>query len=86
MISEAPGVGEEADLAQLKWRSRRGMLELDVLLERFVQRELEILNAAELGQYEALLELPDAELLDLLCGRTAPLPGLAALIRRIQQS
>jgi len=79
-------VSDEADLARLRWRSRRGMLELDVLLARFVQREFASLNLDERRQYEALLELPDPELLELLYGRTEPAPELAALIKRIRQT
>ena len=55
-------------LERLKWRSRRGLLELDIVLERFWS------GTAELGQGEAaalarLLELPDNDLLDLVMGR-----------------
>jgi antitoxin CptB len=83
--SEAAGVSEDVDLAKLRWRSRRGLLELDLWLGRFVQRQLSALTPTECGQYEALLALPDPDLLDMLNGRASPLPGLAALIRRIQQ-
>jgi antitoxin CptB len=78
-------VSEDEDLGKLAWRSRRGLLELDLWLGRFVQRQLFALTTAEREQYEALLELPDPDLLELLDGRREPLPGLAALIRRIQQ-
>ena len=84
--SGAAGVSEDEVLARLRWRSRRGILELDVLLERFVQGELEVLSTAERSQFEALLELPDPDLLDVLYGRAEPLPALAALIRRIRQT
>jgi succinate dehydrogenase flavin-adding protein (antitoxin of CptAB toxin-antitoxin module) len=79
-------VSEGGELARLKWRSRRGLLELDVLLDRFLQRAFADLSPDECEQYEALLELPDPDLLELLDGRREPMPGLAALIRRIQQT
>ncbi len=79
-------MSEDEDLARLAWRSRRGLLELDLWLGRFVQRQLFALTPAEREQYEALLELPDPDLLELLDGRAEPPPGLTALIRRIQQT
>jgi succinate dehydrogenase flavin-adding protein (antitoxin of CptAB toxin-antitoxin module) len=79
-------VNEDEELARLRWRSRRGLLELDLRLGRFVQRELSALTPAARRQYEALLELPDPDLLELLDGRREPMPGLAAVIRRIQQT
>ncbi len=79
-------MSQDVDLARLRWRSRRGMLELDVLLDRFLQREFAALSSNERGQYEALLELPDLELLDMLYGRIEPPPDLAVLIERIQQT
>ncbi|HYP67292.1 MAG TPA: succinate dehydrogenase assembly factor 2 [Thiobacillaceae bacterium] len=85
-VSEAPGGSEDVDLARLAWRSRRGLLELDLWLGGFAQRQLSALTPAERRQYEALLELPDPELLELLQGRRESPLGLAALIRRIQQT
>jgi antitoxin CptB len=79
-------VKDDEDLTRMVWRSRRGLLELDLWLGRFVQRQLVALTPAERRQYEALLELPDPDLLDLLYGRAEPLPGLTALIRRIQHT
>lgn len=43
---------------RVKWRCRRGLLELDLMLTRFLARELESLDVPEL---EALLELLAAE-------------------------
>ena len=83
---EGPGVREDHEFARLVWRSRRGLLELDLWLGRFVQRGLPGLTPAERGAYEALLALPDPDLLAMLDGRAAPLPRLGALIRRIQQT
>ena len=52
----------------MKWRSRRGLLELDIVLERFWSRTngLDDGDAAALAR---LLELPDNDLLDLVMGR-----------------
>ena len=56
-------------LERLKWRSRRGLLELDLVFERFwagAGRNMDEAGAAEL---ERLLALPDNDLLDLVMGR-----------------
>ncbi len=52
------------------------MLENDLLLGRFLDRLGRTLDAAQNAALLKLLELPDAELLDLLLGRREPLPPL----------
>jgi antitoxin CptB len=44
---------------RLRWRCRRGMKELDVLLERFLEREREPLAAGRWTELELLLETED---------------------------
>jgi len=56
-------------LERLKWRSRRGLLELDLVLERFWKRTGDRLEDAEAAALERLLQLPDNDLLDLVMGR-----------------
>ena len=81
--------GEPAALAdrdgrRLLWRCRRGMKELDVLLERFVRRGLPPPGSPERAQLARLLELPDPALAELLLGAGgAGDPELDALLRRI---
>jgi len=62
-------------LGKLRWRCRRGLLENDLLLERFFAR------AEPLGEDDArglalLMELADNDLLDLFLGRREPPPEL----------
>ena len=59
-------------LAQLRWRCRRGMRELDVLLERYLRERYPSAPAAEQQAFEALLDLPDPELLALLLRQQVP--------------
>jgi antitoxin CptB len=74
----------ELDPARLRWHCRRGLRELDVLLERFLQERWPAATAEERAGFAALLELPDPELAALCLGRVAPPSGLAArLIRDI---
>ena len=53
-------------LSRLRWRCRRGMLELDLLLQPFLDSGYEELNEAEQGLFLQLLELPDQELFEQL--------------------
>jgi antitoxin CptB len=54
--------------SRLYWRCRRGMLELDLLLEGFLERGYGELRPHQREHFEKLIELPDAQLFDLLLG------------------
>lgn len=58
--------------ARLRWRCRRGMRELDVVLQRYLERDYPAAGAAERQAFEALLELQDPQLLAYLLGSEAP--------------
>jgi len=71
--------------ARLRWHCRRGMLELDVILQRFADQDLDRLDAAALAVLERLLEQSDPDLMDwLLKGEPVPDPELAGLVERIR--
>ena len=55
-------------LSKLRWQCRRGMLELDLLLNRFVEHEAETLSAEEIERFKSLLEQPDPVLYAWLLG------------------
>jgi antitoxin CptB len=70
---------------RLRWRCRRGMKELDVLLERWLERHRGLATAEDLQRFETLLELQDPELARyLLAGQAHPDPGLQGLIDRVR--
>jgi len=60
------------ELNRLRWRCRRGMLENDLILARFLDARGDALTEAELTALDRLLELSDAELWELLSGRREP--------------
>ena len=60
------------ELNRLRWRCRRGMLENDLILARFVAARGTELTEGEVAALDRLLDLPDNELWDLLAGRTEP--------------
>ncbi|HEY2863328.1 MAG TPA: succinate dehydrogenase assembly factor 2 [Casimicrobiaceae bacterium] len=71
----SPKVGDSPDeraLARLRWRCRRGMLENDLILERFLDARAGSLTAADVAALDALLDHGDNELWDLLSARTEP--------------
>jgi len=49
---------------KLKWKCRRGLLELDIVLERYLAQH------PEDGELAALLDLPDNDLWDIVAGRS----------------
>ena len=74
-------------LAKLRWRSRRGMRELDALLLAFLDANAMRLTEPEIASFEAILELPDPTLHAYLLGRSAPADAATAeLIERIRAS
>jgi len=59
-------------IQQLRWRSRRGLLELELLLLPFARDRLDALSAAELQSYEQLLACEDLDIYDWLQQRSQP--------------
>ena len=71
-------------LDRLRWKARRGLLENDLLLSKFLEAELTNLYDAELDTLDALLQLGDNDLLDLLMGRkSSPDAAFGAMVRKI---
>ena len=76
-----------ADIARLRWRCRRGLHELDGVLESFARGTLATLDADDFARFERILDLPDPELVAYLLGSSAPAdPDLLPLVERIRSS
>jgi antitoxin CptB len=58
------------ELGRIRWHCRRGLLELDLILEAFNRRHLDCLDAEQLTRFKELLAFPDNDLLDIVMGRT----------------
>ena len=70
---------------RLRWRCRRGMLELDLLLQGFLDRGYAKLSLDRQKVFENLLDYPDDVLLELLMGRSAAAdPEVADVIEEIR--
>lgn len=57
---------KDAELRRLAWRCRRGMLELDIVLQRFIALHFNDLTLAQLLAFDNLLELPDNDFWTLI--------------------
>ena len=65
-----------AEISKLKWRCRRGLLENDLLIQRFFSRHETALSVSQAQGLARLMELPDPDLLDLLLARSEPAGAL----------
>ena len=75
--------------ARLRWRSRRGLLENDLLITRFLDAHETSLTDADVEAFSSLMDLGDNDLLALLLARSEPtgsvaLPQVHALRSRMR--
>ena len=63
---------DERALSKLRWRCRRGLLENDLLIERFFNRHPDGITSTQADGLTALMDLGDNDLLDLLLRRREP--------------
>jgi antitoxin CptB len=63
------------EIERVRWRCRRGMLELDILLSRFVDHHYAHMDEAQRMAFDVLLDMPDAVLWDMITGRTSASPA-----------
>ena len=63
---------EQSELNRLFWHSRRGMLELDVLLVPFVQEVYPTLDAENQARYRKLLECEEQDMFGWFMQRGEP--------------
>ncbi len=77
---------DNARLRRIRWRCRRGMLENDLMLSRFLDRCADTLTEDDIANLDALLHMSDNALWDLLSGRAeADDPRLASFAARLAQ-
>ena len=63
---------DPVSMERIRWRCRRGLLELDIVLERFIGQYAS-LNTQQKIIFDELLDLPDTGLWDLLSGKESAL-------------
>ena len=78
----------DGNMARLRWRCRRGMRELDVMLARYLDRVWATASPAERDAFMQLVDLQDPDLFGYLVGRTSPVEesqrAVIACIRRLE--
>ena len=82
---------DPANRARLRWRARRGLLENDLILTRFLDAHEADLSDDDVDALTRLLDLADNPLMDLLLGRAEPegeidLPQVRTLLARLRQA
>ena len=82
---------DPANRARLRWRARRGLLENDLILTRFLDAHEQDMTDEEVDALTRLLDLADNPLMDLLLGRSEPsgevdLPHVHALLAKLRQA
>jgi len=76
-----------SELARMRWKCRRGMLELDLLLRDFLDSDYQHLDEAGLQLFDRILDYPDAVLLEWLMGRIRPTDtDVAQLVDKIRSA
>jgi len=71
--------------AKLKWHCRRGMRELDLLLEGFLEDHYEALGQADRDSFERLLDCRNEDLMDwIVDGKPPPDGRLSGILGQIR--
>lgn len=76
---------ETESTRRLRWRCRRGLLELDIVFTRFLDERYAKLGAVEQASFERLLEHPDPILLAWLQGQEQPPSDLKLIFYKVTQ-
>jgi len=77
-------MSRDPEISRLRWRCRRGMRELDMLLLGYVENRYVDAVPAEQEAFRRLLTIPDPDILALLTGRAvADDEYLAYVIERL---
>lgn len=62
---------DDRRVERLKWRSRRGLLELDLIFTRFWNKYESAVGEQEMQALDRLLQMPDNDILDMIMQRQA---------------
>ncbi|VAW69171.1 Succinate dehydrogenase flavin-adding protein, antitoxin of CptAB toxin-antitoxin [hydrothermal vent metagenome] len=89
MVEQTPPQSSMPDRVDsaLRWRCRRGMLELDIMLKQFVDSQYVLLDAKQKNSFDLLLDYPDQLLFDLFLGHMQSSDNnVSELVQTIRQS
>jgi antitoxin CptB len=72
LLNPQSSIHDPVYLERVRWRCRRGLLELDIVLGRFVEQRYASLNMEQQAAFDELLDLPDTVLWDMVTGKESP--------------
>ena len=72
-------------MKHLRWQCRRGMLEVDLLVMRYLEQCYEQASEAEQACFELLLQENDQRLFDWLMGKKSPEKPFQDLIKKMKE-
>lgn len=70
-------------MSKLAWQCRRGMRELDELLVTYLEQRYEQAPEADKQAFQALLQLPDPDLVGYLLNKQTPATELQSVVEHI---
>lgn len=82
---------DPAKRARLRWRARRGLLENDLILTRYLDANEASMSDDDVDAFSRLMDLGDNDLMDLLLVRKEPeaavdLPQVHALLKKLRSA
>lgn len=78
---------DDTDKRRIRFQTRRGLLELDIVLGRFMGKEFQHLSDEELAVFVEILDLPDQEFLALVNEKEIPEKAyFTPLLERIRKA
>ena len=72
VLNPESSILDHASIQRIRWRCRRGLLELDIVLGRFIEHYASLTRQQQ-AVFDSLLDLPDTDLWDMIGGK---LPAL----------
>jgi antitoxin CptB len=85
ILSRGTGEPDARHFSRLRWRCRRGLLELDLILGTFLEQQYPHLPADEQAAFERLLALPDETLSGYVQGQNSVAQEFEQIVRKIRQ-
>jgi antitoxin CptB len=82
---DVDGLPDHARLERARWRSRRGLLELELLLAPFARERLPSVSESLMAAYERLLEYDDLDVHAWLLARETAPPDVGAIVNEIRR-
>ena len=83
--NDEPRAVDSARLERLRWRSRRGLLELELLLVPFNDHRLRALRGPLLDEYEVLLNFDDMDVHEWLMSRAQAPDSVERIVSEIRE-